>query len=80
MLYEDGASYGGAEVDLRRSRPKRRGFSEAAVEKEISRGGQLSSAGVLGCKSRYFVDSAVLGSKSWVNGIIDDLKGSYLSE
>ncbi|MFC5050068.1 transposase [Rubritalea spongiae] len=80
ILYEDGASFGVAEADARRSTKKRRGFSEAELEKELEREGRLSVSAVLGCKSRYFIDSAVLGSKSRVNGVIDDLKGNYLSK
>ncbi|PQJ29407.1 hypothetical protein, partial [Rubritalea profundi] len=30
------------------------------------------------CKSRYFVEGAVLGSKEWVNEVIEGLKGDYL--
>jgi putative transposase len=36
-------------------------------------GGQLSIAAIARCKSRYFVEGAVLGSREWVNEVIDDL-------
>lgn len=49
------------------------------VEKERGKNGQLSIAEIARCKSRYFVEGAVLGSREWVNEVIDGLKGGYLS-
>jgi hypothetical protein len=52
---------------------------EVKVEKERGKNGQLSIAAIARCKSRYFVEGAVLGSREWVNEVIDGLKGGYLS-
>ena len=50
------------------------------MEAEIEKAGRLPGAAVLACKSRYFVDGAVLGSKLWVDRVITDLKGDYLTK
>jgi hypothetical protein len=77
-LFEDGASFGEPTGDAQRTRKKRKGFSQEEVEGEQDRGGQLSIAAIASCKSRYFVEGAVLGSKEWVNEVIEGLKGDYL--
>jgi putative transposase len=77
-LFEDGASYGESTADAQRARKQRKGFSQEEVEGEQDRGGQLSIAAIASCKSRYFVEGAVLGSKEWVNEVIEGLKGDFL--
>ncbi|GAA5497018.1 hypothetical protein Rhal01_03206 [Rubritalea halochordaticola] len=57
---------------------KRRGFTSEAVEREEKRSGQLSVAEIARCKTRYFIDGAVLGSKQFVEDVVTSLKGSYL--
>ena len=77
-LFEDGASHGEPTADAQSTRKKRKGFSHEEVEREQDRDGQLSIATIASCRSRYFVEGAVLGSKAWVNNVIDGLKGDYL--
>ncbi|MEO1856704.1 MAG: transposase [Rubritalea sp.] len=79
ILFEDGARYGekGANDQVREGR--RKGFSESELAHEQKREGQLSIAAIASCKSRYFVEGAVLGSREWVNGVIEGIKGDYLS-
>lgn len=79
ILFEDGASFQEQEADTRSSSRRSRGFSESQLEREQKRDGQLSIAAIASCKSRYFVESAVLGSREWVNGVIEGIKGDYLS-
>ncbi|MFC4992079.1 transposase [Rubritalea tangerina] len=77
ILFEDGASYDGrAEI----AQQQRRGFSEAQWKKEQEREGKLSIAEIARCQSRYFVEGAVLGSREWVNEVIEGIKGDFLSE
>ncbi len=80
ILFEDGeevAPEGGVAL---RGKKKRRGFSREEIEAEQEREGQLSIAAIAKCKSRYFVESAVLGSQKWVNEVMEGLKGGYLRE
>ena len=79
ILFEDGASFGGKEAEAQSKGKKRKGFKEEKVEKERGTSGQLSIAAIARCKSRYFVESAVLGSRQWVNDVIEGVKGDYLS-
>lgn len=57
----------------------RRGFSREAVEREQERDGELSLSEVLRCKTRYFIDGGVIGGKHFVKGVVEGLKGNYLS-
>ena len=77
-LFEDGADFDEAADDTQGARRKRKGFTEAQVEKERANNGQLSIAEIARCKSRYFIEGAVLGSREWVDEVIDGLKGDYL--
>ena len=77
-LFEDGASFGEPTSDAQSTRKTRKGFSQEEVEREQDRDGQLSIAAIASCKSRYFVEGAVLGSQAWVNSVIEGLKGDYL--
>ena len=79
ILFEDGASFQEQEADARSGRGRRKGFSESQLEREQKRDGQLSIAAIASCKSRYFVESAVLGSREWVNAVIEGIKGDCLS-
>ncbi|MFC4992134.1 transposase [Rubritalea tangerina] len=77
ILFEDGASYDErAEIAQQQSR----GFSEVQWKKEQEREGKLSIAEIARCQSRYFVEGAVLGSREWVNEVIEGIKGDFLSE
>ncbi len=79
ILFEDGASFGDATGEAGRGQKKRRGFTQKELEKEQSREGELSIAELVGSKTRYLVDGAVIGSKQWVNEVIEGLKGDFLS-
>ena len=74
ILFDDGVESSG---EL--SGHKRRGFTSEAVEREEKRSGQLSVAEIARCKTRYFIDGAVLGSQQFVEDVVTSLKGSYLS-
>ncbi|MFC4991552.1 hypothetical protein [Rubritalea tangerina] len=58
----------------------RKGLSEAQWEREQEREGRLSIAEIARCQSRYFVEGAVLGSREWVDEVIEGIKGDFLSE
>ena len=79
ILFEDGASFQEQEASAPSRSGRRKGFSESQLEREQKRDGQLSIAAIARCKSRYFVESAVLGSREWVNEVIEGIKGDYLS-
>ena len=79
ILFADGASFGESEANIQSNRKKRQGFGQDRVEKEANRSGELSIAEIARCRSRYFVEGAVLGSREWVNGVIEGIKGDYLS-
>ncbi|MFT6794836.1 MAG: putative transposase [Rubritalea sp.] len=57
---------------------KRRGFSTEEVEKEVENAGMLGVAEILRCKTRSFVDGGVIGGKSFVQSVVENLKGNYL--
>ena len=78
ILFEDGASFAEDAAALQAKGRQRRGFSQKRLDRELERDGQLSIAEIARCKSRYFVNGAVLGSREWVNKVIDGLKGDYL--
>ena len=80
IIFEDGASFGESAANAQRTKKQRRGISEKDLIREQERGGKLSIAEVARCKSRYFVDGAVLGSREWVNKVIEGIKGDYLRE
>jgi len=75
ILFEDGeevVKMGGNRV--------RKGIRREDVEKEQQREGQLSLAEVLRCKTKHFIDGGVIGGRAFVKGVVEDLKGNYLSE
>ncbi|MDB9742062.1 hypothetical protein OAB00_04360, partial [Akkermansiaceae bacterium] len=53
---------------------KAKGFSKEAVKEIIETGGKLSWAQVLRCKTRYFTDGLVIGSKAYVEEFYEELK------
>ena len=74
ILFEDGV-----EVVSSDGRSKtRKGMRAEAMEREQERGGELSLAETLRCKTRYFVDGGVLGGKAFVSKVVEQLKGGYL--
>lgn len=53
---------------------RKRGYSRAEIGDILERNGKLSRAEILRCKTRYFTDGAVIGSKAFVNGFYKRLK------
>jgi putative transposase len=58
----------------RKRHKRRRGYSREEVEEILERNGKLSRAEVLRCKTRYFTDGAVIGTKAFVNGFYKRVK------
>ena len=75
ILFEDGE-----EVVNRQGKKVRKGFSKEVKEAVEEREGELSLAEALRCRTRYFVDSGVIGGREFVSGVVNRLKGSYLKE
>ena len=65
MLYDRGKPLG---VD-KNGQPIRAGIDSALVERVLREGGRLSRSQLLRCRVRYFSDSAVLGSREFVNTV-----------
>ncbi len=65
MLYDRGEALG---VD-EKGRPIRSGIDSELVERVLREGGRLSRSQLLRCRVRYFSDSAVLGSREFVNAV-----------
>ncbi len=65
MLYDRGEALG---VD-EKGRPIRSGIDSELVERVLREGGRLSRSQLLRCRVRYFSDSAVLGSREFVNTV-----------
>lgn len=54
--------------------PKRKGFSEDAVDAEVASGGRLSLHAALRHRVRYFTDGAVIGSAKFVNEVFEQYR------
>jgi hypothetical protein len=72
MMVEEGAAadqetQGVQGESKAKRRKKRNGFSASEIEKTLKSGGQLSAAQMLHCKTRYFADGVVLGSREFVD-------------
>lgn len=75
ILFEDGE-----EVINGMGKETRKGIQREDVEKAQQREGELSLAEVLRCKTKYFIDGGVIGGRSFVKGVVEGLRGNYLSE
>ena len=53
---------------------RRRGYSREEIDAILEKNGALSRAEMLRCKTRYFTDGAVIGSKAFVNGFFERVK------
>ena len=53
---------------------RRKGYSREEIDKILEHGGKLSRAELLRCKTRYFTDGAVIGSKAFVDGFFKRVK------
>jgi putative transposase len=56
---------------------RRKGISKEEVRKVLEGGGKLSEAEMLRCRTRYFVDGLVIGSKSFVNEVFVMMRGYF---
>ncbi|MFC5051181.1 transposase [Rubritalea spongiae] len=75
-LYEDARAPGESEQAkaLQGSKiNKRKGFSEDEIKKEQARAGELSAAELVSSRAKFLIDGAVIGSQSFVNGVIAQL-------
>lgn len=57
--------------------PLRKGFQREEVLAETARRGQVELTNYLRLKVRYFADGAVLGSKGFVDGVFNALRGRF---
>ena len=53
---------------------RRRGYSREEIDAIIEQNGKLSKSQLLRCKTRYFSNGAVIGSKVFVDGFLKNLK------
>ena len=51
-----------------------------ALAREQDRDGELSLSEQLRCKTRWFMDSGVIGGREFVKNVVEGLRGGYLSE
>ncbi len=65
------------DADERTGRRGRRGLSQRAVAEELRRGGEISLAQALRCKTRYFCDGVVLGSGEFVDRVFTENRERY---
>ncbi len=73
LLAEEGEQSDGNSPPIRgerksKSHKRRNGYSREEIDTIIKNNGKLSRAEILRCKTRYFTDGAVIGSRSFVNG------------
>lgn len=50
-------------------KPIKRGIDRKKAVQELARGGRLSASEVLRCRVRYFTDGAVIGGRTFVDGV-----------
>ena len=55
---------------------RRRGYSREEIDKILEKNGKLSRADILRCKTRYFTDGTVIGSKAFVESFLSNVKDS----
>ena len=53
------------------------GFKRELVDKVLDEGGELSRLQLLNCKVRYFSDGVVIGSKEFVDRMLNEHKGQF---
>ncbi|NNC88828.1 MAG: chemotaxis protein CheW [Akkermansiaceae bacterium] len=71
LLFEEG------EASPRDETRKRAGIPRKRVEQILARGGDLSEAELMWCRTRYFVDGLVLGSEAFVNRVFALSRGYF---
>jgi hypothetical protein len=55
----------------------RPGFERKVVDKILDEGGELSLIQLLNCKVRYFSDGFVIGSKGFVERMLDEHRSEF---
>jgi len=76
FLYEEGRAPGEcqqARVVQSGKVSRRKGFAPEEIEREQARGGELGMMTKFHCRSRAFIDGAVIGSRGFVEGVINQL-------
>jgi len=76
FLFEEGSAPGQGRQTLQvqgLKRTGRKGFTKEQIEAEKSKAGELSLVSKLHCRSRSLIDGAVLGSRGFVEGVIQQL-------
>jgi REP element-mobilizing transposase RayT len=58
-------------------RALRQGFTREAARQVVAEGGRLPGSEYLRCRVRYFTDGAVIGSRSYVNGVFGALRERF---
>jgi putative transposase len=53
---------------------RRRGYTRDEIDKILKKNGKLSRADILRCKTRYFTDGTVIGSKAFVESFLSNVK------
>jgi REP element-mobilizing transposase RayT len=69
--------FGDGEESPRDQVRKRAGIRRSRVQQVLDQGGELSEAELSWCRTRYFVDGLVIGSKSFVNRVFALSKGYF---
>ena len=59
--------------------PKRERIARGILERERGKGFEMSTADRFRCRTRYFSDSGIIGSKAFVAGIYQEFKGYFSS-
>jgi putative transposase len=76
FLFEEGHAPGQSQQakDVQGAkRSRRKGFSKEKVDAEKERSGELSVVAKLHCRTRSLIDGAVIGSRGFVEGVINEL-------
>ena len=76
FLFEEGGTPGQSQQAQEvqgGEKSRRKGFTQAQIEKEIQRGGELGVVAKLHSQTRSLIDGAVIGSRSFVKGVIAQL-------
>jgi len=76
FLYEEGREPGKsqqAKAVQGVKRSLRKGFTDEEIERERMRGGELGMITKVHCRTRAFIDGAVIGSRAFVEGVIHQL-------
>jgi REP element-mobilizing transposase RayT len=59
---------------------RRRGYSREEIDEILEKKGKLNKADILRCRTRYFADGTVIGSRAFVERFLKRVKGSLKGE